>query len=115
MSSTFNLHTSFLSPVLIKYIYTFYVFKCILTVSPSLAIKKIFSRTYFSFLAFISFQLAFSISPRSLPEVWRPKASPLFHEIYRPYPKPHDSSRVLRLWKDSDTAPRWPLPGSEAL
>ena len=87
MSSTFNLHTSFLSPVLIKYIYTFYVFKCILTVSPSLAIKKIFSRTYFSFLAFISFQLAFSISPRSLPEVWRPKASPLFHEIYHPGPK----------------------------
>ena len=42
MSSTFNLHTSFLSPVLIKFISPFCVFKYILTVSPSLAIKKKF-------------------------------------------------------------------------
>ena len=74
MSNTFNLHTSFLSPVLIKFICLFCVFKYILTVSPSLAIKKSFSKTYFACLAFMYFQLAFSVSPRSLLEVWRPKA-----------------------------------------
>lgn len=78
MSSTLIFILLFWVLVLIKYIYTFYAFKCILTVSPSLAIKKCFSRMYFSFLAFISFQLAFSISPRSLLEVWRPKLHHFF-------------------------------------
>ena len=59
MSSTFNLHTSFLSPVLIKYIYTFCVFKCILTVSPSLAIKKVSQGRTFHFLLLFLFNLLF--------------------------------------------------------
>ena len=117
MSSTFNLHTSSLSLVLIKYIFTFCVFKYILTVFPSLAITFFFQGHTFHFLLLFIyiFQLAFSISPISLLEVCRPKASPLFHKIYCPYPKPHHSSWVLRIWKDSSTAPHWPLPPSEAL
>ena len=55
----FNLHTSFLSPVLIKYIYTFCVFKCILTVSPSLAIKKVSQGRTFHFLLLFLFNLLF--------------------------------------------------------
>ena len=92
MSSIFNLHTSFLLPVLIKYIFTLCVFKYILTIFPSLSNKKVCQGCTFRFLLLIFFQLAFSVSPRSLPEMWRPKVPPIFHEIYLPYPKPHHSS-----------------------
>lgn len=75
-----------------------------LTASPLIAIKKLSKDVFFSKLAFISFPLAALISPRSLLELWRPKASPLSHEIYHPSPEPHRSCGVLRPWKDSDRA-----------
>ena len=59
MSSTFNLHTSFLSPVLIKFICPFCVFKYILTVSPLLAIKKKFLKDVLFVSCFYLFSTCF--------------------------------------------------------
>lgn len=57
---------------------------------------------YFSFFAFIYLfsTCFFSFSKIS----FGCGGQATFSRNLRPYPKPHDSSRVLRLWKDSDTA-----------
>lgn len=74
----------------LKYIFLFNSFYIISN-------KKVSQGCMFSFLTFIFFQLAFLISPRSLLESWRPKASPLSHEIYHPRLKGKNGVRTTNF------------------